>query len=376
MFCPKCNSYNEDGNAFCVHCGLTFFQAEPPPTVMAPGVFPDPNPSQPTVIHSQIPQVTPIQPPPTDPQFQNSYAAFQQSFPAIPPAGSVETQSRAGLYIALGVIGLLFIGIGAAVVIYLAGPVVKTGDVLPASFGLYLKSTEKSKLTEIKKADYRNAADARDAIKNETPLAADSKPNLILYSDAKDIPISDLRLIEIDSIKNDGSLRQIEFKAATIDGKPDMKRIWVEQELAAGRYAFALIDGFFDDGKHHFWPFEVKTSGRKENGDLARLQTISVKTKSPTPTPKPEKTPEPKVSPPPDTTVRYSNTSNLVLRAGPSQTAGKLGTIASGQKLYVIEYSDNWEWFVTKDGREINSNYAYVQTESGKRGWVYAAFIK
>jgi uncharacterized protein YgiM (DUF1202 family) len=65
-----------------------------------------------------------------------------------------------------------------------------------------------------------------------------------------------------------------------------------------------------------------------------------------------------------------------VLRSGPTQLSGKIGNVRMGQKLYVIEYSDRYETFITKDGRELNSNYAYVQTESGKRGWVYAAFIK
>ena len=115
-------------------------------------------------------------------------------------------------------------------------------------------------------------------------------------------------------------------------------------------------------------------------GDLAKSQTIERKSKaaSPTPTPKTEKTPEPekKVEPPPNSTVAYANTANVVLRSGPSQSSSKVGTIAKGQKLFIIKYSDNWEWFVTRDGREIESNYAYVQTENGKRGWVFAAFIQ
>lgn len=85
----------------------------------------------------------------------------------------------------------------------------------------------------------------------------------------------------------------------------------------------------------------------------------------PTPPPAPKK-----VAPPTGATVGYCNSSNVVLRAGPSLTAKKIGGLSNRQRLYIIRYSntyDNW--------KGTTANWAYIQTESGKRGWVFTPFV-
>ncbi len=379
MNCPKCSSYNEDGNGFCINCGESFqVPNAPPPTQFVAGYYGGTsgslsNPSQPTVIHAQIPTVQPNQPANIDP----SFAAFQQSFPIIPPA-QAEAKSRVGLFIGIGALALLLLAGAVVAVVVFVDFKPKPKETLPASLGLFFQNADKTAVTEIKKQDFADASAARDKFAKDDSLPVlDPRPNVVLYSDGKDVPVSDLKLVEVDSIKDDGTLKHVEFKAATVEGKLEMKRIWVTEDLAAGKYAFALFDGYFEDGKHHFWPFEVTGGSSEDNGDLAKSETIARKAKSTT-TPKTENTPVPekKVVPPPDTSVAYCQSSNVVLRSGPSQLSGKIGSLKMSQKLYVIEYSDRYETFVTRDGRQLNSNYAYVQTESGKRGWVYAAFIK
>ncbi|MBK8811197.1 MAG: hypothetical protein IPN69_10770 [Acidobacteria bacterium] len=383
MICHKCGSFNEDNNAFCINCGATFYApSESSPTIMSPGTFGGQtgglsNPSLPTVFHAPVPP--PVQPN-TPPSFQASFGAFQQSFPMIPPA-QAEEKSRIGLFIGIGAVFLLLLVGGIAAIVFFVDFKPKTTEKLPASLGLYFQNADKSEVTEIKKLDFKDGVAARDEIKEDGSLTVlEPRPNIVLYSDGKDIPVSELRLVEVDSIKDDGTLRQVKFKAATVEGKPEMKRIWVDEDLAAIRYAFVLFDGYFEDGKHRFWPFEVKAGNKKDNGDLVKSETVDRKSKSasPSPTASAEKTVEAEktIEPPPNSKAVYCQAGNVVLRSGPTQASGKLGSLRMGQKLYVLDYSDDWETFITRDGRELNSNYAYVQTESGKRGWVYAAFIR
>jgi hypothetical protein len=87
-----------------------------------------------------------------------------------------------------------------------------------------------------------------------------------------------------------------------------------------------------------------------------------------TPTPKPQ----PKVVPPPDgATVVRCNGQNVNLRSGPRQDSQSLGGLKLNQRLYLIKYSDNYE---TING--IDSNWAYVQTEDGRKGWVFGAYVQ
>ena len=248
-----------------------------------------------------------------------------------------------------------------------------TSEVLPDHLGFFAQSADRNRLDELKKIDLANAIDGRDSIlKNDGLPTLDANPIVILYSDGKDVPISDLRLIQLDTIKEDGSFKQIEFQAAPIEGKPEMKRLRIPDGVANGKYAFVLIDGYLNDGKHKLWPFQVRTSGKNDNGNALRAVTVSLK---PTPTPTPvvkTPTPTPNVVPPPTGgTVAHCTTSNLVFRNGPSQDAYKLGNLRLGQKVYVLRYSENTEIF---NGME--SRFAYIQTEKGDTGWVFAAFLR
>lgn len=381
MICPYCRAINDDSNVFCVSCGESFVSpAGPGPTMLPQSFIPgdsDPNPSQPTVLHAENPMSGRL---PSPPAFDSSYAQFQQSFPAIPPSNVQPPQkSRAGLIAAVGILAFLVVVVGAVGAYLLLNYESKGSETLPTSLGLFFQNADKSKVTEILRRDEKNAAEARDEIKKKDDLPKSGpRPNLILYADAKDVPVSDLKLVEIDSIKDDGSVRQIEFKAATVEGKQDMKRIWLTNDIAPGKYAFAIFDGYFEDGKHHFWPFEVSGGDRKDNDSIAKEITIGRRTAAATPTPKAERsaTPKPTVEPPPNASAARVQSSNVILRSGPTQSSSKIGMLSSGQKVFVLEYSDRYEVFVTRDGRAINSNYAYIQTESGKRGWVFAAFIK
>jgi hypothetical protein len=248
-----------------------------------------------------------------------------------------------------------------------------TSEALPDHLGLFAQRQDRSQLDEIKKLDISNAIEGKDLLlKNESLPSLDPNPAIILYADGNDVPVTDLRLIQLDTIKEDGSFKQIEFQASPVEGKAEMKHLRVPGGIANGKYAFALIDGYLNEGKHKFWPFQVKTSVKSDNGSELRAVTVSLK---PTPTPIPSvKTPVPtpnSMPPPSGGTIAYCTTSNLVLRNGPSQDAYKLRNLRRGEKVYILRYSENTEVF-----NGIVSQFAYVQTESGQTGWVFAAFLR
>jgi hypothetical protein len=91
---------------------------------------------------------------------------------------------------------------------------------------------------------------------------------------------------------------------------------------------------------------------------------------APTPTPTPK--PQPKAVPPPDgATVARCNGQNVTLRSGPRQDSQALGSLKQGQRLYLIKYSDNYD-----NINGIDSNWAYIQTEEGKKGWVFGHYVQ
>lgn len=421
MNCPKCSAYNEQGNVFCVSCGDTLvWTANLPPTMMA-GQSPGPTATLPagsvppnseaTVIHPNlIPPQTFGQPQPgfsVTPDYGQSQAGFQpnafgqsqagfqgvpnfqQSFPVMQPQAEPRA-NRTGLWIAIAAI-VVILGCGAiGTAVYFLRTPSKPAEKLPDHLGLFIRSGDA--LSELKKRDYTSIGAARDAfVKEDSMPSFGPKPETLLYTDGKDIVLGDLKIVPIDSIKNDGTLKAIDYKVSPVEGKPDIKRIWVDQSLANGKYAFMVVDGYFDDGKHRFWPFQIKDSDRGDNGDLAKSISVGLKSKSKTkdetddgdvddtPTPKPTQTqtPTPKrTEPPVGSTVAVVRINNVVLRSGPSQATAKIGSLGAGQKVYVLQYSGRYETFITRDGRELYSNYAYVQTESGRKGWVYAAFLQ
>jgi hypothetical protein len=336
MICPQCRTLNDDDYVFCVNCGVSI--GGPPETLRVPQpqvlVHRPDLPSQPTVLH-------------------------------IPPT------RRSKLPIVFGVAGvlLLLVGVGGFVAYRSLTAAPAAASVLPEHIGLFWKRPDGSAVVEIKKQETDDLLSSRDAIMQDGTLPqTSSQPEIILYADAAEIPVSDLKFIRLDSISDDGKVRYLEFQASIIDEKPAMKRIRFAQPLSDGKYAFALLSGFANEGKHRLWPIEVKAGAT--NG-AAFTQEIALALKpTPSPTPAPTKAPE-RSEPPVGATVAYLTRKDVWLRKDPAiQDKGRLMLLRPRQKLYVIRYSTNTD---TWEG--ISSNWALVQTENGRQGWVFNAFL-
>ena len=48
-----------------------------------------------------------------------------------------------------------------------------------------------------------------------------------------------------------------------------------------------------------------------------------------------------------------------------------MGGLKLNQRLYLIKYSDNYD-----NINGVDSNWAYVQTEDGRKGWVFGAYVQ
>jgi len=402
MICPKCNTINENSNIFCVTCGGTLTPIANIPQTMLPNSSQSEMPTQsfqvpqnqndeylssPTVVGGQQPNQNQSQANfyasqanfnQSQANFNPSMAGFNPSIPYIPP--QAPPKSRVGLWIGLSVFLILLLGGGIVGAIVLMNKTKVSSEVLPDHLGMFFQNKEKTSVEEIKKQDFTNALDGKDKIlKDESIPTVESKPNLILYSDGKDIPLGDLKLIQIDSVKPDGTMKQIDIKATPIEGKNEMKRLWFPENLANGKYAFALIDGFFDDGKHKFWAFQVKNSDKTDNANLVKDLTFSLKNKSKnsnssnsnTEITQVSPTPKPSVAPPVGSRTAYAASNNVVIRASPSLTAQKVGCLKRRQKIFVMSYSDNYD-----NWNGLEGTWANVQTESGQRGWVFSPLIK
>jgi hypothetical protein len=336
MICPQCRTLNDDDYVFCVNCGVSI--GGPPETLLAPQpqvlVHRPDLPSQPTVLHIQ----------PT-------------------------RRSKLPIVFGVAVILLLVAGVGGFVAYRSLTSAPVAASVLPEHIGLFWKRPDGSAVVEIKKRETDNLIILRDAIIQEGALPqTTSEPEIILYADAAEIPVSDLKFIRLDSISDDGKVRYLEFQASIVDEKPAMKRIKFAQPLSEGKYAFALLSGFANEGKHRLWPIEVKPGA--PNG-AAFTQEIALTLKpTPSPTPAATKAPE-KSEPPVGATVAYLTRKDVWLRRDPAiQDKGRLMLLKPRQKLYVIRYSSNTD---TWEG--ISSNWALVQTENGRQGWVFNAFL-
>ncbi len=390
MICPNCQTINESENIFCIGCGGKVL-----PTGSLIG-----DTKAPTVSFQMPPegfQNSANIPPPTQfvqtPPFYNtsnsvetsvvpvgnqfgaaSMHNFAPSFSGVPQA----EKSNKKMFVLAGAVFavLLAAGLGA---FFLLGKQSIKSETLPEHLGMFLQNPAKDKVEEIKKQDFTNAVEGKDKLLKDDSLAsAEGNPNLILYSDGKDIPLGDLRLIQLDTIKPDGSLQQLDFQSALVEGKTEMKRIRIPDGLADGKYAFVIWDGHLDDGKHKFWAFQVKNSEKNNNDSSLKATTVSLKPKENTTNEtKTEVIQKPTVPPPAGASTRYLKIGNVVLRSGPSQTYSKVGKLRAGQKVYVVGYSSEYESFVSqKTGKSYYSNYAQVQTESGQKGWVYATFLR
>jgi Bacterial SH3 domain len=108
----------------------------------------------------------------------------------------------------------------------------------------------------------------------------------------------------------------------------------------------------------------------KQKEDLQKQQGSNTAEAKPTDKPSATPTPKPKISAPVGATVAYCTGNNVVVRASPSLQAGKINSLKRGEKVFVIEESDNYdEW----NGNE--ANWAYIQKETGEKGWVFTPFI-
>lgn len=379
MICPNCSVLNEKGNLFCVNCGTHFTNDASGQGHSSPGIqMPSVNIPQPDYNTANSAETSVL------PQYQKSIPNFQQP-QFTPGANYVQPPGRSNALLIGGGLLVFLLLVGGAAAAYFLSKNTSSAETLPAHFGLFFQNQDKNATSEIKKQDFVSFLTAKDEIlKNESLPTLPAQPNFILYAENNDIPLTDLKLVQMDSIKDDGSLKQLDFQAAPVEGKPEMKRIRLSENMAGGKYAFALTNGYFDEGKHKLWAFSVKNDSKSDNGDLAKNITLNLK-------PKDEKQQNPAAKnnlqtnenptlPPPETVsvsqpsgsrVGYITQGNVVMRAGPTQSSAKVGGFRGGQKIYIINYSGNYESF-----KNLYSNYAYVQTENGKRGWVYAAFIR
>ncbi len=101
---------------------------------------------------------------------------------------------------------------------------------------------------------------------------------------------------------------------------------------------------------------------KKEKEDLAKQQEANKNAATPKP--------KPKISAPVGSTVAFCNATDVVVRKSASLQAKKVTSLRKGEKVFVIEESDNTdEWKGTK------ANWALIQKENGQRGWVFTPFI-
>jgi len=413
MICPNCQTINENDNLFCVNCGgkvmptgsligdtkaptESFQFPLPPPNDLSQGAVNTPPPTQFSANSTNIPPPTQFgqpQPPPTQiytpansmetsvvPVNQyNAQSSMNNFQPVITPAfagaqAQVQQSSNKKIFIWTALIFLVIAAAGIGGFFLLTKNPIKT-EVLPDHLGMFVQSVNKDKVEEIKKQDFTNALEGKDnLLKDDNLASAEGNPNLILYSDSKEVSPDNLRLIQLDTIKPDGSLKQLDFQAALIDGKPEMKRIRIPDGLANGKYAFAILDGHLDEGKHKFWAFQVKNSEKSNNDSTLKSTTVSLKPKETKPTPtttqKPQTTTP--IVPPSTNSYAYSTTDSLILRQSPSLSGYDTGVrIRKGQRVYIqslSSHSDTWK------GR--TGKWAYITTDDGYAGWVFSPLLR
>lgn len=309
MVCTQCNTVNDAESVFCIGCGRSMTNQG--------GFHGSGNSTETEVVNIGQGGFTP-----------SGYT---------PSQSQVEVPRRSGvsplLLVGLG-IAVLF-GLVGAVAFILVGPTIGGGgETLPSHLGMFVQSDAKDKVDEIKRQDFTNAIEARTAITKDGSLPyLVAQPSLILYADSKDIPVNDVRLVQLDTLKDDGTMKTLDFQVAPIDGKNDMKRIRIPTQLATGKYAFTFFDGYFNEGKHKFWPFQVKDSAKTDNGDALKAWSVGPKPKTPAAAAPPSQAPPttsttgsstavppPMPAEPPPTGVRTIAGNGVRARTGPGST--------------------------------------------------------
>ncbi len=327
-------------------------QPNPQPNPQPP---PQPNPP-PTQVFATTKPAENVQPNPP---------VFNPVIPPLPPVSQPKSGKslRLALVAAVVFIGLLAIGVGGY---FIVSKLLKKTEILPQTVGMFVQSKDKDKVDEIKKQDFTNAVDGKDKLlKDEGLTKVENNQNLILFTDEKEFKTSDLRLVQLDTIKPDGNLKQIDFQTESNADKAEIKRVKLPENLANGKYAFAVLEGFLDDGKHKFWAFQVTNSDKANNDSILKTSTVSLKSKDKK---KGDKTPE---TPPTVESYVYPKSNGTILRSEPSLTASKVDTLSSSDRLFVIKISDN-----TTVWRKITGYWANVKTDDGTTGWVFAPLLK
>lgn len=313
----------------------------------------------------------------------NPAAAGAGSYPSPPPI----PPSPAHLYLSgpqpvvkrnrtlplvLGAIALVAVGI---VVTLLLLPSRTKRAPLPDHFGLFVRKNEA--LNELRRGEFRDLMKARETLMSDPSLPqVEAKPTLILYSEGTDIPLNELKLVQLDTLDASGKVAYWNYQVSPVDGQAGMRQLRVASGLPSGRYAFAVINGFMDEGNHRFWPFQVNAEGQVPT-EAAQVAQVPLKPKpAPLPTSGPTPTvvvrPTAPVPPPSGASVAYANTSNLLVRRSNSLTGTPIAKLSLNQRVYVLQLSSNYDIW-----NNIRSNWALVQLEnSSVQGWVFAALLR
>lgn len=358
MKCPYCGQQNDNDFIFCVNCGKSIANASTYETAVIPPAKTEANYDYPSV---QTAFVKPVD------------KSREPVDPTLPSFSIESKKNRLPLYIG-ACLALLLVAGGALAAYFLVNRPTVPAEVLPDHLGMFVRNSQTKALTEIRKADHTNVLNAKEAILNDTSLqVVENKPDLILYAENSETPVGEIKLVPLETITEDGKMKQIDYQVSLIESNPAMKRLRLPESLAVGKYAFVLLSGYFDEGKHKFWPFEVRTAERANNDQIAKDTLFALKPKAvASPTKDTTKTEEkPSIeNAPVGSKVAYCNSTNVVVRSSPSLKAKKVNALRKNQKVFVIRYSDN-----TDSWNGLQSNWAFVQTENGKQGWVFTPFI-
>lgn len=369
MKCPQCNTVNDDDYIYCVNCGISFNAPQTTKSAAAPTaaypIYTRPQPDQ-----SRLP----------DTEYE-TFAKPRAALPAPGPAISGLQGDRRRMWpIVLGVCVFLFAGAGLIAVLLIVRPSGQA-ELLPDHLGLFVSNKPKGQLIEIRRQDLTNAfTGAENLLKDETLPDVEEMPELLLYAESTDVPVGNLRAVMLDSIKSDGTIKEIDFQALLVEGKPAIKRLRFPSGLPPGKFAFVLFDGFLDEGKHRFWAFQIKNSSRAQNADLVRTAKLPVKPADPGSNTNTQSgglvpanvapVPAPAITLPIGARVAFCNATDVLVRKSPSLNARQIGRLNRGQKVFVIQYSTNFDYW-----NGTTANWAFIQTENGKRGWVFTPFI-
>jgi len=360
MICPECRTENDEAYVFCVNCGAPIGRAQERTAQFTAETVQKPVP--PTVFVREAPYDT-----------QSPGRIRDPTIDRIPPrkrTGPLLIGAALGLLILFGAI----VGGGYAIYVYTRSPQVaevgKEGkEILPDHLGFFVRSAPGQTPVEVRRVDSANSIEARDAILADPEIQKlAAQPEFILYADPAETPLSDVKLVRIDAIADDGKVKRADYQAAIVDDKPAMKRIMLPQPLPSGKYAFALFSGYFNEGRHKFWPFEIP-AGDEQGLKFEQELALDVK---PTQAPaKPDVTKPESVPIPAGATIAYCKNRDVWLRRSPAlEDKGKIALLRLRQKVYVMRYSEN-----TSVWNGITSNWAFVQTEAGKQGWVFNALL-